>query len=137
MLRAVVLALISISALFAQQSGNSQPLYHRVLARVPMVGKGTPNDPKRPMFVPLPSDRKSGDRSGIITFQFQMSDDGNTALVELVAADRSALNAILSSNDARVKTFERGKAPSAAVEADFRQFKKNFSLDTFRPVRVQ
>jgi len=137
MLRAVALLLLSLTCLSAQQKVDTSHLYHRVLARVPMVGKGTLEDPIRPMFAPLPGDQKSGDRSGIIAYQFQMSDDGQTALVEFVAVNKAALDTVLASKDARVKTFEIGKDSKASIEAEFRSSKRDFSLDTFRPAMVQ
>ena len=137
MLRAAAALFLSVTALSAQQAVDTSHLYHRVLARVPMVGKGTFEDPKRPMFAPAPGDVKPGDRSGIIAYQFQMSDDGQTALVEFVAADKVALQTLLSSKDVRVKTFEVGKDSRAAIESDFKSLKRDFSLDSFRPTRVQ
>jgi len=50
MLRAITVLALFLSAAFAQKPADSSHLYHRVLARVPMVGKGTFDDPRRPMF---------------------------------------------------------------------------------------
>ena len=98
-------------------------------AGVPFVGKGTFDDPKRPMYAPLPSALQPGVRTGIIGFSYVASDDGKTALVEFVARDRSAFNAILG--DKTIKAFLKGKDKKQDVEAEFKKYKKNFDFNTF------
>jgi hypothetical protein len=105
-------------------------MYHRVYARVPMVGSGKKDDPKRPMFVPLPSEI-SKDHSGIIAFQMQVSDDGKWALVEFVGATPKDLVAITASVDPNVKFFERGKSTQADIETEFQKYKKGFTMQMF------
>jgi hypothetical protein len=125
-----------IAPAWAQQRVDPANLHPRILAVVPIVGSGTWADPKRPSFLPAgPHD--SRDRAGIIAFQQILSDNGNFALVELVAVDRSAFAEILNSTDSRVKAFEVGKHTRQEIEAVFKQFKATFSFDTFRPLRVQ
>jgi hypothetical protein len=121
----------------AQNRVDPGNLYHRVLAVVPIVGKGTWDDPKRPMFAPLPGQKSPTDRSGIIAYQHQVSDDGTLALVEFIAVDAAALNQILSPTAPNVKAFERGKHTRGEIESEFKKYKKNFSFDTFQPLRVQ
>ena len=134
----VVLALSS-SLLFAQKGPkvDSQNLYQRVFLTVPMVGAGTYADPKRPLFAPKPSEIKPGDRSGIIAWHFEASDDGKTALVEYVFADRAGLTGALRTITAQpsVAAFERGKDSTASIESAFRLLKKDFDLNRFM-VRV-
>jgi hypothetical protein len=84
----------------------------------------------------IPAERNPSDRAGIIAFQFQLSDDGNSALVEFVAVDRGAINGILRSNDPRIKAFEVGKSTRQEIETEFRKYKRNFSFDNFHPVRL-
>ena len=61
--------------------------HYRVYAIVPLVGTGTPLDPKRPMFVPvnglttaLPAPATVANpimtRSGILAYHAQITDDG-------------------------------------------------------------
>jgi hypothetical protein len=136
---------IFLAAIAVIQSARSQPhvdaglLRDRVLAVVPLVGKGTWDDPKRPMFAPIPSQQAPTDRSGVIAYQHLMSDDGKFALVEFVFASHPALTQVLSAAAAapNVKAFERGKHTQAEIEATFKQYKKSFSFDTFHPLRVQ
>ncbi len=74
------LAFGSIS--FAQQRQlDLSQTYERVYAAVPMTGRGTWADPRRPLFAPVASQMRSGARSGVIAFHYVLSDDGKTALV--------------------------------------------------------
>ncbi|HZU29038.1 MAG TPA: hypothetical protein VFA04_26175 [Bryobacteraceae bacterium] len=116
---------------FAQQKrADPRNSYERIIAVVPLIGSGSSEDPKRPMFVPLSSERSGpGDRSGIIAFKQLASDDGNFALVELVAADRSAFSPILESSDPRVKAFPKWAFSRKDIEAAVQQFRKNFTAD--------
>ena len=140
--------------LLAQKRVDPGMTYQRVLAIVPVIGSGTWNDPKRPMFAPVPaaasasasesasagapaSAANPADRTGIIAFQHQLSDDGNLALVEFVAVNRSAFAALLASTDPRVQVFEVGKQTQASVQAAFQQHKANFNFANFRPLPVQ
>ena len=89
-----------VSSVFSQQQAGSdtsvapinprhlspENAYARVYCILPLVGSGSLADPKRPMFAPRPPTPTAPlDRTGIITFQFQVSDDGNFALAECVA----------------------------------------------------
>jgi hypothetical protein len=147
-----------VSPVFSQQQGaaatgtvsasaTAEPLnprrlapenaYARVYCVVPMVGTGTLADPKRPLFAPLPPGPTAAlDRTGIIAYQFQMSDDGNFALAEFVAVTRAGLAPILTSTNPSVVFFERGLSTRLQIEAAFQQYKKGFSFKNFMPVRA-
>jgi hypothetical protein len=113
--------------------------YARAYCIVPMVGSGTLADPKRPMFAPGPPTAAAAsiDRTGIIAYQFQLSDDGNSALVEFVAVSRAGLATILTSTNPNVASFERGKYTRQQIETEFQKYKKSFSFTGFMPVRAQ
>jgi hypothetical protein len=112
--------------------------YTRVYAIVPIVGAGTKADPRRPMFAPPPPAATAPlDRTGIIAFQFQESDDGNFALAEFVSVYPTGLASILTATAPNVLVFERGQQTRQEIEAAFQQYKKSFTFDKFRPVRVQ
>jgi len=96
------------------------------LAIVPMAGAGTASDPKRPLFAPLP-----GEKSAISGFTYQISDDGQTALVQFVARSRADFQSLLSANRADVKVFERGKATLDEVQTEFRKVKAGFDVRQF------
>ena len=135
MVRLTLLCVLTAS-LYSQQKIDSGFLHHRIWATVPMIGAGTAADPRRPMFTPKPGNMSAA-RDGILAMQYELSDDGKTALVEFVAANRLAFNEILGSAVPGLKVFERGKHKQAEVEAEFRRYKKGFRFDTFTTARVQ
>jgi hypothetical protein len=114
----------------AQQRVAPGNLYERVLCVVPMVGRGTADDPRRPDHVPWPPDPKAvAAGRGILGFTYQVSDDGQVALVELVARDRKALEPVLNDRRPGVKVFERGRTRAVEIETEFRKHKRDFQLD--------
>jgi hypothetical protein len=121
-----------MSPTYSQRRVDPKNTYARVICVVPMVGAGTAADPKRPQYAPwppLPPDAQTG----IIAYSQQMSDDGKLALVEFVARNRSAFQAIL--NDKTIAAvFEKGKANKATIESALKRYKKDFDLDKFGTV---
>lgn len=105
-------------------------MYQRVYARVPMIGTGTGTDPRRPMFAPVLG-ASAVAHSGILSFQMQLSDDGQYALCEFVGATLKDLNTIISSTDPNVKVFIRGKDSPADILAEFQKYSKNFTFQWF------
>lgn len=91
-----------------------------------MVGAGTAGDPRRPLFAPLP-----GERSAISGFTYQISDNGQSALVQFVARSRADFQSLLAAARADVKVFERGKATLDEVQAEFRRVKAGFDVRQF------
>ncbi len=120
----------------AQHKVDSTQLYERVFAILPMVGQGTWDDPKRPMFTPLPSAVNPGDRSGIIAFHHEVSDDGQFALAEIVIAPTGAAAVLAQlrgiTHVPGVQIFERGKRSD--IQKAFKAKKKDFDIDRFRVV---
>lgn len=104
--------------------------YERIFAIVPIIGAGTMDDPKRPLYAPAAHSIDSTARSGIIGYHFVTSDDGTLALVEFVAADRSQFKTILA--DSTIQTFVRGSADLAAIQSAFQPLKKDFNINNFR-----
>jgi hypothetical protein len=87
-------------------------MYHRVYARVPLVGTGKQGDPIRPMFAPIPqtaSTQKPSPtavpHSGILGYTMIISDDGKWALCEFVGATPQDLAVITSAASASVVVF--------------------------------
>jgi len=134
MVRVVALLLLSLTALFAQNRVAPEMMYHRVWAVVPLIGKGTWDDPRRPMFAPSPAETaasaKAGSRSGVISYSMQISDDGKSALVEFVGPTPADLKFIINSKAPGVMAFERGAATKAQIEAAFQQYKVGFTLSS-------
>jgi hypothetical protein len=124
------LVLICVSAR-GQQKVDTRHTYERLFCVIsaPLIGKGTLDDPKRPMYAPAPRAMNPASGTGILSFQYQMSDDGKTALVEFVARDRSAFAQIQA--DTKVKSFLKGKDSATAIQAEFTLHKKNFTFDGF------
>jgi hypothetical protein len=146
MTRKFALMAIYITSLSAQNRVAPEMLYHRVWAVVPMIGKGTAEDPRQPMFVPSPQERKAqadgaervylatGKRPdpqppAILGYTMQLSDDKQSALVEFIGASPQALVFITQSKAPGVKAFERGKATRQEVEAEFRKFRRDFRME--------
>jgi hypothetical protein len=126
---AVVCISSAIGSLSAQQRVDPRNMYERVIAIVPLIGKGTLEDPKRPMYAPAPSAMSPTARTGIIGYTHVLSDDGKSALVEYVARDRSAFQQILA--DPTITASVKGKDNPAAIVSAFQKLKKDFDFSTF------
>ena len=150
MIRTIALALMCVCTLAAQDRVASEFLYHRVWAVVPIVGKGTADDPKRPMFVDSPTDVKArvdaaqrafqatGKKADlaappIISYTMQLTDDGKSAIVEFVGLNSQSLAFITTSKVAGVIAFERGKTTQGEIEAAFKKVKQDFTIDSLQP----
>jgi len=106
--------------------------HQRLLCVVPIIGSGTPTDPRRPLYAPAPGNSgNAAPKNGIVAFNWRPSDNGNFAIVEFVARDRAAFAAILADRSPSVKVFEHGKARRADIEAEFRKHIKNFDSKDF------
>jgi hypothetical protein len=133
---------LPIQAQMRHTAAASDP-YHHVFAIVPLIGKGTGDDPQRPMFVPAqgfrpvlpPSDEAVASgavkRSGIIGYHAQISDDGKSALVEFVGVSVADFKDILATTDSRVQLFQKGIQSKTEIEAAFKVQRKDFSIDHF------
>ena len=133
----LTLGLCLVGSALGQRSVDPRNLYERLYCVVPMIGKGTWTDPKRPMYAPLPAQMNPASRTGIIGFTHVLSDDGQFALVEFVARDAKAFDHILADINANinvnvnVKSFRKGQDKREDIEAEFRKHKKDFSFDHF------
>jgi hypothetical protein len=122
--------LVLAAVVSAQHRVDPRNTYYRVIAVVPLsAGSGTPDDPKRPQYAPWPPSRS---QTGIIAYSQQLSDDGKLALVEFVARDRAAFQAIF--NDKTIKFFEKGKSKRQDIETELKKYKKDFDLNKFGTV---
>jgi len=140
------IALISTPAVRGQQAVPSPVRYERILCIVPMVGSGTWEDPRRPMFVPSPREKRqrasllrlaprreriSGLRTEILSYHYELSDDGRYALVEFRARSPRAFERILAHRGPGVKVFRPGRDRRERVEAEFRKYKRRFDWRRF------
>ncbi len=118
--------LVFASLVYAQHRVDSRNTYQRVVCVVPIVGAGTPQDPKRPQYAPWPLSRARS-RTDILAYSHQISDDGRFALVEFVARDRSVFQAIFG--DKTLKVFEKDKDKKDDIEKELKKYKKDFDLN--------
>lgn len=118
---------------FAQPQVAPENRYERVLAVVPMVGEGSYQDPRRPMFAPVAGAGAERASQGleILEFTYQLSDDGKFALVEFVALHNKKLESVLNASEKNVTAFRRGRATKAEIEAEFRKHKRDFDWNAF------
>lgn len=100
----LLLLLVSIPA-WPQRKVDAANSYHRVICVVPLIGTGTWEDPKRPMFAPTSSQLGRG-KSGILAYYHELSDDGKSAIVVFVAVDRASLQPILTTTAPLVQVFD-------------------------------
>jgi hypothetical protein len=109
-------------------------LGERLLVIVPMVGAGTAQDPRRPLFMPLgarPLVANQNERPPILNSRFELSDDGKTAILLLTAQRREAFQEVRTSGRADIQIFEVGKDKKEDIQAAFRRHKRDFDLMKF------
>jgi hypothetical protein len=136
----VVCLLAAVASAFAQHRVDPASMYSRVYAIVPMIGSGTWDDPKRPMFAPVVQQMTPGSRTGIIAFNQVQSDDGNFALIEIVTATKPQLALVAEQMNSQLATatgfqlFDRSTTSVATVQSAFGLLKANFDITKFRVV---
>jgi hypothetical protein len=118
-----------VGTLFGQHAVDPSERYHRLICLVYLKGTGTPSDPIRPEYVPTSA---AADRSGILAWSFQITDDKNMAIVHYVAADRNAFQGILADKRPEIRIFEIGKDDRTKIETEMKKYRKDFNLDTMR-----
>lgn len=148
--RCAALAAFVCLSCFGQRRLEPDQMYERIVCVVPMIGKGTLEDPRRPMFTPADPGKAASERkearkvegredepdTGIIAYASQETDDGQSAIVEFVARDRRAFKEILESSRAGVKTFRKERMSANELSSELKKLKRNFDLNAFR-VAVQ
>jgi hypothetical protein len=112
--------------LSAEKRMNRGDGFERLVVIVPLVGRGTYEDPVRPMYVPA---RHQASADGLISFTYELTDDGKRAVVELVALNRRAFAQIFAERRADVKVFDPRTIGKAAAEAEIRKEKRDFDAD--------
>ena len=154
--RRILCLIAGASAVFGQVLRvPAELLGERIVVVVPMVGKGTLEDPIRPKYTPvamsaalfeklkkegkLEPQREKNDvekiadeKKRIGAYTYVMADDGKRAIVEFVARDREAFADIL--RDPTVKAVEKRKLAETAELDELRKVKKNFELKDLRTV---
>jgi hypothetical protein len=132
-----VFAIVSFPTFLpAQVAVDQRNVGERLICIVPMVGTGTYDDPKRPLYAPKPEEL-SKDGTGIISFNYEVSDDGKTALVELVARTPVAFKSIVEERRPDVQIFRKGLTTKEEIESAFKVHKKDFKAESFGDVRPE
>jgi hypothetical protein len=145
LMKYVLIAFLSVFSGMAQiRRVDSHVLHERVVAVVPLVGKGTLADPIRPMFAPSggvptaevlkaaaeakaeapavgPAEAEKKRKTEILAYTWVPSDDKKFAIVEFVARDPEAFGELKRSALARVfdrKDIGRVENGRALLERD-------------------
>lgn len=134
--------LFCLAAIFTLTSffGKGQSLLsnhgERLIAVMPVIGKGTVSDPLRPLFLParslppvasaeaaarVPNLRAVRD---VESWSWHLSDDKKFAIVECVARERGAFQQILA--DPRIRAFVKGKDRKDDIERESVYLKRIF-----------
>lgn len=131
---AVGVCLLAGRLLSAGPSGSASS-YPQIICVVPMVGAGTVNDPRRPMFAPVAGQKAESEKPSkgfvdpavITSYRSVITDDGLFAIVVFEAHDRAAFRSILSSRSL-LKSFDLTNTPLDTLLPILRTFKRNFDL---------
>ena len=128
----LLIAVLVLPQLSGQPPVTPTNVFERIYVIVPLVGKGTMDDPRRPLFAPSDQDKDLPEEERILSFTAIPSDDGRFALVEFVAKDRAAFRRIAEQGrDLNLKLFVKGRDSKVSVEQEFRKLKRDFTLDSF------
>jgi hypothetical protein len=128
--RIVMLFTLVILPLFGQQRVDDRNFGERLTLVVPLQGDGSYRNPFRPLFAPTPEEIREGKFFG---YTAVLSDDKKFALMEIVAPDRKAFDAILKDARPEVKKFDAARgARKEDIETEFRKYKKDFDYAKFK-----
>jgi hypothetical protein len=86
--------------------------------------------PAQPVAPPVPM----SSRPGYLAWSMQTSDNGKMAIIHIVASDHHAFDSILADTRPEIRVFEIGKDKPDVIEAEMKNFKKDFSLESFQVV---
>ena len=110
----VVCLLFAVGSAFAQHRVDPASMYARVYAIVPMMAPAPGTIPGALYFAPVPQQMTPGSRTGIIAFNHVESDDGNFALIEIVAATRPQLALVTAQMNTQLATAQAFNCSTAA-----------------------
>ena len=113
----------------------------RVLLVVPMTGKGTPEDPRRPLGLPA----NTVNAATPVGFRYLVADDGKTAIVLLSSPHRAHIDSLLVdaglvsphaptqilSTTSGARIFDPKESDHDSAETALKAFRKDFNLDAF------
>ncbi|MCX6633452.1 MAG: hypothetical protein NTW28_38140 [Candidatus Solibacter sp.] len=97
----------------------------RLVVVVPMTGKGTYDDPRRPDLGTL-----EAKDTALTGWRYELSDDGKNAIVLLSGAHLGQARAVTAKASlAHATVYERGRHSKEEIETEMRKFRKDFSLE--------
>lgn len=146
--------------LLAQKGADPTQRYFRLICLVHLTGSGQKGDPVVPEYVvqgvvaaqagiqphavggapeppvqPVaPRAAAISSRPGILAWSMQLTDNKHMAIVQLVAADRHAFDAIFADKRSDIRVFEIGKDKTDDIEKELKKFKHDFDLASFQVV---
>ena len=131
---------LSLSSLTAQKTLgwalDAGQTHERLLVVCPLVGKGTYDDPIRPALTPAKLSRQNAAKGLdlVMGFAWTRSDDGKSAIVELVLRDGAAVSEFRKTAIAvtGAQLFERGKDSPASIDVELKKVKRNFDRRELR-----
>ncbi len=95
---------------------------------VPMIGRGTPDSPRRPLGMELLASLADTP----IGYRYELSDDGHFAIVQLTARSFRHFDALVKGVGAQAThTFDPRHHERGAVLQALRLLRKDFDLDAF------
>jgi hypothetical protein len=112
----------------AQRRVDPRNTYHRVICVVPIIGYGTPSDPKRPHYAPWPP-ASGKSQMDIVGFSHQLSDNGKIGHRRVRGA--GLRRDCGSLHDHSLEVFEKGVHKNHDIETEMKKLMKDFSLDKF------
>jgi len=116
-----------LGLLRAERSVDPVNVQEQMIVVVPLIGSGSLEDPKRPLFAPTSG---NFDGKGTTGYKFVLADDGKTAIVQFTAPSAKAFAAIAA--DSRVvRAFQKGKDQPVDIERELKRLKASFDLEAF------
>jgi hypothetical protein len=98
-----------------------------VIVVVPMIGAGTPEDPRRPLGMPAGEAKQDSP----IGYRYVVSDSGRLAIMVLTAPSRKHFDTALNAYGALAQDFDPLLHDRPAVERALKLIRKDFDLDSF------
>lgn len=124
----ILVALSSVISSHAQGLPSHDAALERMIVVVPMIGRGTPESPRRPLGTELLSTLADTP----IGYRYELSDDGHFAIVQLTARSSKHFDPLLKGVGAQAThTFDPRRHERGSVLQALRLLRKDFDLDAF------
>ncbi len=112
----------------AQGLPSRDAAMERMIVVVPMIGRGTPESPRRPLGTELISSLQTTP----IGYRYVLSDDGRFAILELTARSFKHFDPLVNAFGAQAThSFNPRQHDRVTVELALKTLRKDFDLDSF------